>query len=264
MDRIRESFGFCPQHNVLWDDLTVEEHLRFYASLKISDQKEIAAEVDAMIDNVGLPHKRHEKTKNLSGGMQRKLSVAIAYIGGAKVVLLDEPTAGVDPWARRGIWNLLIKFRKNRTTVMSTHFHGEADTLSDRIAVMADGRLICSGSPVFLKSRFGCGYYLTMVKTSSETSEEQLAKFIQAFVPDALLIENVGAEITFVLPNECGTSNAGKFEALFETLDATMNFLHISSYGIRDTSLEVKVASVLWKKKNCQVLSLNYSNYFII
>ncbi|XP_055329067.1 ATP-binding cassette sub-family A member 7-like [Paramacrobiotus metropolitanus] len=236
MDSIRKSFGFCPQHNVLWDGLTVEEHLYFYASLKLSDPVAIKSEIDMMIGSVGLPHKRHEKAANLSGGMQRKLSVAIAYIGGAKVVLLDEPTAGVDPWARRGIWNLLIRFRKDRTTIMSTHFHGEADTLADRIAVIADGKLICGGSPVFLKSRFGNGYYLTLVKASGATNVEEVTRFVQEFIPEALLIEDVGAECAFVLP--MSASRDGRFGMLFEALDARMGFLDVSSYGVRDTSLE--------------------------
>ncbi|OQV15717.1 ATP-binding cassette sub-family A member 1 [Hypsibius exemplaris] len=245
MDRIRESFGFCPQHNVLWDELTVEEHLRFYASLKMMGEAAIKREIDIMIEHVGLPNKRHEKAKNLSGGMQRKLSVAIAYIGGAKVVLLDEPTAGVDPWARRGIWNLLIRFRKDRTTIMSTHFHGEADTLSDRIAVIADGKLICGGSPVFLKSRFGNGYYLTLVKSNALTSEEDIRRFIHSYVPEALLVENVGSELAYVLPTASNTP--GNFAALFEGLDANMGFLEISSYGVRDTSLEEVFLRVMEK-----------------
>lgn len=152
-------------------------------------------------------------------------------------MLLDEPTAGVDPWARRGIWNLLLQFRKERTTIMSTHFHGEADTLSDRIAVMADGKLVCGGSPVFLKSRFGNGYYLTLVKSGATTDEDEVRLFIQTYVPAALLVENVGSELAYVLPTT--VNQTGHFAALFQALDANMGRLEISSYGVRDTSLEV-------------------------
>lgn len=245
MDQIRKNFGFCPQHNVLWDQMTVQEHLYFYGSLKLSDPLAIEKEIDTMITHVGLPHKRHERTINLSGGMQRKLSVAIAYIGGARVVLLDEPTAGVDPWARRGIWNLLIRFRKERTTIMSTHFHGEADTLADRIAVIADGKLICGGSPVFLKARFGNGYHLTLVKASAETNVDEVTRFVQSRIPEALLVDNVGAEFAFVLPSTA--SRDGRFEILFEALDANLGFLEISSYGVRDTSLEVSIPETLFR-----------------
>ena len=108
-------------------------------------------------------HKRNEISKNLSGGMQRKLSIATAFVGGSRTVILDEPTAGVDPYSRRGIWNLLIKHKANRTIIMSTHFMDEADLLGDRIAIINNGKLVCIGSSLFLRSRYGNGYYLTLV-----------------------------------------------------------------------------------------------------
>ena len=89
----------------------------------------LAEESDKMLDDLVLKHKRKELSKNLSGGMQRKLSIATAFVGNSKVVILDEPTAGVDPFSRRGIWNLLIKYKSNRTIIMSTHFMDEADLL---------------------------------------------------------------------------------------------------------------------------------------
>uniref|UniRef100_A0A3Q3RRK1 P-type phospholipid transporter n=1 Tax=Mastacembelus armatus TaxID=205130 RepID=A0A3Q3RRK1_9TELE len=164
MDIIRRTLGVCPQHNVLFDILTVEEHVWFYGCLKGMSGAEVKDELDTLLDDVGLLHKRHEQTKNLSGGMQRKLSVAIAFVGGSKVVVLDEPTAGVDPYSRRGIWDLLLKYRKDRTIILSTHYMDEAELLGDRIAIISQGKLCCCGSPLFLKSRLGSGYYLTVVK----------------------------------------------------------------------------------------------------
>ncbi|XP_051232460.1 phospholipid-transporting ATPase ABCA1 isoform X2 [Dicentrarchus labrax] len=164
MDIIRRTLGVCPQHNVLFDILTVEEHVWFYGCLKGLSEEEVKAEMDTLLDDVGLLHKRHEQTKNLSGGMQRKLSVAIAFVGGSKVVVLDEPTAGVDPYSRRGIWDLLLKYRKDRTIILSTHYMDEAELLGDRIAIISQGKLCCCGSPLFLKSNLGSGYYLTVVK----------------------------------------------------------------------------------------------------
>ncbi|XP_070764458.1 phospholipid-transporting ATPase ABCA1 [Enoplosus armatus] len=164
MDIIRRTLGVCPQHNVLFDILTVEEHVWFYGCLKGLSEAEVKAELDTLLDDVGLLHKRHEQTKNLSGGMQRKLSVAIAFVGGSKVVVLDEPTAGVDPYSRRGIWDLLLKYRKDRTIILSTHYMDEAELLADRIAIISQGKLCCCGSPLFLKSHLGSGYYLTVIK----------------------------------------------------------------------------------------------------
>ncbi|XP_008404880.1 ATP-binding cassette sub-family A member 1 isoform X2 [Poecilia reticulata] len=165
MDIIRKTLGVCPQHNILFDMLTVEEHVWFYGCLKGLPEEKVMDEMNALLEDVGLLQKRHDQTRNLSGGMQRKLSVAIAFVGGSKVVVLDEPTAGVDPYSRRGIWDLLLKYREDRTIILSTHYMDEAELLGDRIAIISNGKLCCCGSPLFLKSKLGSGYYLTLVKS---------------------------------------------------------------------------------------------------
>ncbi|NXM87107.1 ABCA1 protein, partial [Oenanthe oenanthe] len=164
IDSIRKSMGMCPQHNVLFDILTVEEHVWFYGRLKGLSEQQVQEEMEQLLQDTGLPHKRREQTRNLSGGMQRKLSVAIAFVGGSRVVILDEPTAGVDPFSRRSIWELLLKYRKGRTIILSTHYMDEAELLGDRTAIISQGRLCCCGSPLFLKARLGTGYHLTLVK----------------------------------------------------------------------------------------------------
>jgi ATP-binding cassette subfamily A (ABC1) protein 1 len=171
MDRIRKSLGFVPQHNVLFPGLTVREHLWFYARLKGLDNKSTKDEMEKMLDDTGLRPKKDDLSKNLSGGMQRKLSVAIAFVGGSKTVILDEPSAGVDPSGRRSIWDLLFKFRFDRTIIISTHHMDEADVLGDRIAIISNGKLIAHGTSYFLKHKYGRGYYLTFAKKQL-TNEE--------------------------------------------------------------------------------------------
>ncbi|KAF4105040.1 phospholipid-transporting ATPase ABCA1b [Onychostoma macrolepis] len=170
LSSIRRSLGVCPQHNVLFSMLTVEEHIWFYARLKGLSEEDVKAEMEQILTDTGLPHKRKCRTSQLSGGMQRKLSVALAFVGGSRVVILDEPTAGVDPYARRGIWDLLLKYRAGRTILLSTHHMDEADILGDRIAIISHGKLCCVGSSLFLKTQLGTGYYLTLVKKNTEPS----------------------------------------------------------------------------------------------
>jgi ABC-type multidrug transport system ATPase subunit len=110
-----------------------------------------------MVADLELLEKRHAVASTLSGGMKRKLSCGIALVVGSPVVVLDEPTSGCDPSARRAIWDLLIKNKPGRTMLLSTHFMDEADVLGDRIAIMANGRVECVGSPMELKSRYGIG-----------------------------------------------------------------------------------------------------------
>ena len=92
--------------------------------------------------------------------MKRKLSTAVALCGGSKFVVLDEPTAGMDPLARRELWDLLKAMRAGRTMLLTTHYMDEADVLGDRIGIMSRGQLQCLGSSTFLKHTFGAGYKL--------------------------------------------------------------------------------------------------------
>uniref|UniRef100_A0A4W3GYM2 ATP-binding cassette sub-family A member 1-like n=1 Tax=Callorhinchus milii TaxID=7868 RepID=A0A4W3GYM2_CALMI len=247
IDSIRKDIGFCPQYNVLFDQLTVEEHIYFYACLKECSSKEVEEEIDRMINDVGLPNKRKDLVKNLSGGMQRKLSVAIAFVGGSKTVILDEPTAGVDPYARRGIWELLLKYKPGRTIILSTHHMDEADILGDRIAIISHGKLCCCGSSMFLKKFFGSGYYLTLVKSEAKrpaprlevaipAGENAITGLIMKHVPEAQFVESIGQEMTYILPYE--GAGDGSFAELFKNLDLELQRFGISSYGISDTTLE--------------------------
>jgi ATP-binding cassette subfamily A (ABC1) protein 2 len=92
-------------------------------------------------------------------------------VGNSKTVILDEPSAGVDPSGRRSIWDMLFKFRTGRTIIISTHHMDEADVLGDRIAIIANGKLVAHGTAYFLKNKFGRGYYLTIAKKQLTQSE---------------------------------------------------------------------------------------------
>uniref|UniRef100_A0A8C9BKT9 ABC transporter domain-containing protein n=1 Tax=Phocoena sinus TaxID=42100 RepID=A0A8C9BKT9_PHOSS len=160
MAAIRPHLGVCPQYSVLFDMLTVDEHVWFYGWLKGLSAAAVGPEQDRLMQDVGLVPKRHAQTR----GIQWKLSVAIAFVGGSQVVILDEPTAGVDPASCRGIRELLLKYHDDRTLILSTHHLDEAELLGDRVAVVAGGRLCCCGSPLFLWCHLVSRYYLTLVK----------------------------------------------------------------------------------------------------
>nr|KAF6347650.1 ATP binding cassette subfamily A member 7 [Myotis myotis] len=265
MAAIRPHLGVCPQYNVLFDMLTVDEHIWFYGRLKGLSAAAVGPEQDLLLRDVGLVPKRHAQTRHLSGGMQRKLSVAIAFVGGSRVVILDEPTAGVDPASRRSIWELLLKYREGHTLILSTHHLDEAELLGDRIAVVAGGRLRCCGSPLFLRRRLGSGYYLrlakgpqslatstkgdTDLKDSVDARQERelgshgsragtprLLAVVQHQVPGARVVEDLSHELLLVLPYEGALD--GSFAKLFHELDQRLGELGLTGYGISDTSLE--------------------------
>ncbi|XP_028015270.2 phospholipid-transporting ATPase ABCA7 [Eptesicus fuscus] len=265
MAAIRPHLGVCPQYNVLFDLLTVDEHIWFYGRLKGLRAAAVGPEQDHLLQDVGLVPKRHAQTRHLSGGMQRKLSVAIAFVGGSQVVILDEPTAGVDPASRRSIWELLLKYREGRTLILSTHHLDEAELLGDRIAVVAGGRLRCCGSPLFLRRRLGSGYYLRLAKCpqplatstkgdtdlkdsvdarperelgsrGSRAGTPHLLAVVQHQVPGAQVVEDLSHELVLVLPY--GGALDGSFAKLFHELDQRLGELGLAGYGISDTSLE--------------------------
>ncbi|XP_049567114.1 ATP-binding cassette sub-family A member 2 isoform X3 [Orcinus orca] len=210
-----------------------------------------------MIEDLELSNKRHSLVQTLSGGMKRKLSVAIAFVGGSRAIILDEPTAGVDPYARRAIWDLILKYKPGRTILLSTHHMDEADLLGDRIAIISHGKLKCCGSPLFLKGAYGDGYRLTLVKRPAEPgdpqepgltasppgraqlsscSEPQVSQFIRKHVASCLLVSDTSTELSYILPSEA--AKKGAFERLFQHLERSLDALHLSSFGLMDTTLE--------------------------
>ncbi|XP_022381242.1 ATP-binding cassette sub-family A member 7 isoform X2 [Enhydra lutris kenyoni] len=274
MEAIRPHLGVCPQYNVLFDmghcvrygcRLTVEEHIWFYGRLKGLSAAAVRPEQARLLQDVGLIPKWGAQTRHLSGGMQRKLSVAIAFVGGSRVVILDEPTAGVDPASRRSIWELLLKYREGRTLILSTHHLDEAELLGDRVAVVAGGHLCCCGSPLFLRRHLGSGYYLTLVKAPASLASSskgkpdleesvdagqkrepvswggtagvpRLLSLVQRLVPGARLVRELPHELVLVLPY--GGAVDGSFARLFWEVDQRLGELGLAGYGISDTSLE--------------------------
>uniref|UniRef100_A0A4X2LRM6 ABC transporter domain-containing protein n=1 Tax=Vombatus ursinus TaxID=29139 RepID=A0A4X2LRM6_VOMUR len=233
MAEIRKNLGLCPQRDLLFDYLTVSEHLYFFAMLKGFSKKNLKNEIDHMLNIFNLEEKRNAFSNSLSGGMKRKLSISIALIGDSKVVMLDEPTSGMDLISRRATWNLLQQQKSSRTILLTTHHMDEADLLGDRIAIMANGDLQCCGSSLFLKHKYGAGYHLIMVK-EPQCEIKKISELIYRYVPNATMESNVGAELSFILPKE----NAERFEELFTELEENQKMLGISSYGASVTTME--------------------------
>ncbi|KAE8876271.1 ABC transporter A family member 1 [Phytophthora fragariae] len=240
MDEIRESLGICFQHDVLYPELSVQDHLEFYARIKGYTGEALADEVTAKIGEVGLVDKRDTITSALSGGMKRKLSVAISLLGDSSLVFLDEPTSGMDPYSRRSTWEILMGNRQNRVMVLTTHFMDEADILGDRIAIMAEGELRCCGSALYLKNQFGVGYNLTIVKEEN-CNDANVIDFVSRYIPSSRVLSNVGTEIAFQLPLD----SSSQFPEMFRKLDENLHKLQVLSYGISVTTMEevfIKVA----------------------
>ena len=155
--------GVCPEHDVFFDKLTVKEHLYLFASFKGLSRKECNSEVNRVIHQFGFEIKKDTMTRSLSQGSKRLLSVATALVGRPAVVLLDEPSSGMDLWSRRVVWSALEEAKSNgQVVIMTTLFTDEAEVLADTIAILHDGELAAKGSALQLKKLFAVGYALTL------------------------------------------------------------------------------------------------------
>uniref|UniRef100_A0A8D1A529 ABC transporter domain-containing protein n=1 Tax=Sus scrofa TaxID=9823 RepID=A0A8D1A529_PIG len=228
---IRENMGFCPQHDLLFNDLTLSEHIFFYSV--VSEQKIPPLEVDNMLSTFNLLEKRDTFSESLTGGMKRKLSIIIALLGSPKVVILDEPSSGMDPVSRRATWDVLQQFKHKRTILLTSHYMDEADILGDRIAIMVKGTLQCCGSSIFLKKIYGAGYHI-VIEREPRCDAEKISAVIYSRIPDAILENSIGTELSFILPKE----HTHRFEALFNELEEKQKELGIASFGASITTME--------------------------
>ncbi|CAL9062721.1 unnamed protein product [Musa banksii] len=216
MSNIRRMIGVCPQFDILWDELSAQEHLHLFASIKGLPPSTIKSVAEKSLEEVKLTTAARVRSGNYSGGMKRRLSVAIALIGDPKMVFLDEPTTGMDPITRRHVWDIIEDAKRGRAIVLTTHSMEEADILSDRIAIMAKGKLRCIGTSIRLKSRFGTGYVANVsfpsnapgqtpnVYGSAPTSNPHLEP-VKQFFKDRLNVdpkEENKTFLTFVIPHQ--------------------------------------------------------------
>lgn len=163
--------GICPQKNVLWDNLTVREHIEIWARIKGVPANNISEVTSFLIKNCDLQNKESTLTKNLSGGQKRKVQLAVMFAGGSNVCCIDEASSGLDPVSRRIIWDILLTFRGTHTIILTTHFLDEADILSDKIAILSKGQLKASGTAVHLKNTLGEGYRVFVAHPATGTEE---------------------------------------------------------------------------------------------
>ncbi|KAI8838125.1 hypothetical protein BC829DRAFT_421311 [Chytridium lagenaria] len=221
-DSVYKVIGVCPQFDILWEDLTVGEHLYFYARLKGVPVRDEKVAVQKALANVSLTTLESRKTKGLSGGEKRRLSIAIALIGDPAVVFLDEPTTGLDPEVRRLIWNIVTNAREGKTIILTTHSMEEAEALCQRIGIMAKGTLRCLSNPIRLKDLYGSGFKLFFNSLEEDTS--RAAAWIESLMPKGWT--KVDALLQSVI------------SYLFQTIEAGKSENGILDWGISQTTLE--------------------------
>eukprot|EP01114_Cavostelium_apophysatum_P009754 TRINITY_DN2300_c0_g1_i1.p1 TRINITY_DN2300_c0_g1~~TRINITY_DN2300_c0_g1_i1.p1 ORF type:complete len:1800 (+),score=493.64 TRINITY_DN2300_c0_g1_i1:225-5624(+) len=232
MDSIHTFMGICPQHDVLWGALTAEEHLLFYGRIKNLSGKVLKERIKYVLQRVNLYDVRNKQAQTFSGGMKRRLSVAISIIGRPKVLYLDEPSTGLDPKSRQDLWGVINEAKSHAAVILTTHSMEEADAICDRLMIMADGEIKCIGVSADLKNRFGEGFKLS-VQVERGYSPKPAHKFVKKLVPDAVKINELAGTANFQVPK-----TSISLEQAFQEMEAHKDELHITDWAITNTTLE--------------------------
>ena len=229
-----KNIGLCQQEDIYFDYLTVEEHLEYMCRIKGS--KINKEQIDDLINKIELSPKKNALCSTLSGGQKRKLCIALALIGNSKIILLDEPTSGMDVMARRSLWEFLKNYRKDKILLLTTHFLDEAEYLGDRIGIMSDGHFLCSGTSSFLKSKYPCGFNINLLINSSIFNEDyknQIYQEILKFEPNAEI--KVASKSIFSINIQ---SNNQHIPEIFDYIEQNKSQFGIEDYTVSSTSLE--------------------------
>jgi ABC-2 type transport system ATP-binding protein len=198
-NEIVKIIGVCPQDITIYEVLRAEENVEFVASMHGMSKKDAKEKTKKLLDEFGIAG-RKDWSKHFSGGMQRRLNLAMALIFDPEILFLDEPTAGLDPQARRLVWDYIRELKKKDTTIiLMTHDMIEADFLSDRIAIIDHGKIIAQGTPSELKEKYGSDNILEI-----SFIEQQHLEFVKnniknlSFVSDWKEIDKNGSKTLLI------------------------------------------------------------------
>lgn len=237
--KFQQSLGYCPQFDAFLEQLNAYETLALFARLR--GVVKVHKEVDECIELIGLERATaHRQVETYSGGNRRKLSIGMAIIGSPSLLLLDEPTTGVDPAARRKIWSALqaVRKRSHCSMILTSHSMDECEELCTRLAIMVNGHFRCFGSTQHLRSVYGQGFYI-MIKLLSTTNAKD-AIYQQVMIDMALKFPGIklkDAHQTLMLYH-LGDATA-RWSSLFSRMEEMKASLKcIEDYVVSGTTLE--------------------------
>ncbi|XP_010021072.1 PREDICTED: ATP-binding cassette sub-family A member 10-like, partial [Nestor notabilis] len=209
--------GYCPQEDPLWPDLTVLQHLQVYAAVKGVSKEDTAAAVNRIVHALQLQDYLKKKPRKLSAGITRKLCFAVCMLGNPAVLLLDEPSTGMDPNGQRCVWKMLRAALQTKESgaILSTHYMEEAEAVCDRVAILVSGQLRCIGSIQYLKNKFGKGYLLEIKVKDPERADLLHAEILRIF-PSAARQERFPSLLVYKVPMEDALPLSQSFSKLEE------------------------------------------------
>ena len=155
-EKVREIIGVCPQHSAYYKYMTGRENISMYGELHNMEPSHIKARTQELIEKIGLVESADRKTDGYSGGMVRRINLAMALVNDPQIAFLDEPTVAMDPQSRRATWDFIREFSvQERTVILTTHYIEEAEELADRVGIIDHGNLIALDTPAALLTEHG-------------------------------------------------------------------------------------------------------------
>jgi ABC-2 type transport system ATP-binding protein len=223
--------GICPQELVLWDNLTCKESLTLMGDMYEVPKKLLKQRVDKLLKDLLLTDKADTVVIKLSGGMKRRLNLALALVHEPEIVVLDEPSEGLDPQSKRVLWNYIKSLRddEGKTVILTTHLMDEADKLSDRVAIIDHGQLIKLDTTENLKKEIGEGDVVEM-KLSKPQMNKEVIKSLKSIQQIISVLEVDG------LINLRAMDAVGKLPQIMEKVESTG--VQISDLNVRQNTLE--------------------------
>lgn len=197
--KIKSMIGLCPQEIVIWEFLTCLEQLKFMGMSYGLSAKEANKKAETLLDTLGLLDKKNSLAKTLSGGMQRRLNILLALMHDPKLVILDEPQAGLDPQSRILVRDFIRQLSKSKSVILTTHDMDEADRLSDRMAIIDHGKILSINTPENIKKQT-CNKDILQVRV--EISESELIKKVLKLIPVEFSDKNYSDGFLLLSSNE--------------------------------------------------------------
>lgn len=234
MYKVHQLIGYCPQFDALLTELTGRETLNIFCLIRGIAKSDIPELINKISLDLGFHQHLDKKIDAFSGGNKRKLSTALALIGDPSLIFLDEPTTGMDPGAKRQLWNIIIKTRNTgRSIVLTSHSIDECEALCTKLAIMVNGEFKCLGSTQHLKNKFSKGFILT-VKVGEDDAEKiaDIQNRIHGMFPSAEMKEKYLDIITFHISENL------KWSQIFGMMARLKNEIGIADYALTQTSLE--------------------------
>ncbi len=150
--KVKSAIGISPQDTTLSDHLNPVENLELFGNLHKLPPKIVKQRARELVETMGLSDRAKDQVRKFSGGMKRRLNIAMALINDPQLIILDEPTLGLDPQSRRVVWKYIARLKKNKTILLTTHYLEEADFLADRIGIIDEGKIVALGTSLELKT----------------------------------------------------------------------------------------------------------------